>query len=102
MRSSLASLCLLLAFVTVARAETPPVANRFEKEILACEAADKQSPPPMGAILFTGASGIRLRKSLAQDFPGLTVLNRGFGGSQLSAPASRNAAKESLTFRRLA
>ena len=42
------------------------------------------NPPPQGAILFTGGSGIRLWKTLAQDFPGLTVINRGFGGAQVS------------------
>lgn len=83
MRSSLTALCVLFAFVTYARAETPP-ANRFEKDILAYEEADKQNPPPKGAVLFTGASGIRRWKTLAQDFPGITVLNRAFGGSQLS------------------
>ncbi|MBC8002438.1 MAG: hypothetical protein H7X97_07605, partial [Opitutaceae bacterium] len=35
-------------------------------------------------ILFAGASGIRLWKTLAQDFPGLPVMNRGFGGAQFS------------------
>ncbi|MEA3213218.1 MAG: hypothetical protein QOE70_6275 [Chthoniobacter sp.] len=70
-------------FLTVARAESP-AAHPFEKEIAAYEAADKASPPPQGAIVFTGASGIRLWKTLAEDFPGLTVVNRGFGGSQVS------------------
>jgi lysophospholipase L1-like esterase len=76
-------LALLLAFTLVAHAEAPP-ANRFEKEIAAFEQADKANPPALGGILFTGASGIRLWKTLAEDFPGLPVLNRGFGGSQLS------------------
>ncbi len=58
--------------------------NRFDKEIIAFEEADKTNPSASGGILFTGASGIRLWKSLEQDFPGLPVLNRGFGGSQLS------------------
>lgn len=83
MRSSLAFLCALIGFVALARSEAPP-ANKFEKEILAYEEADKQNPPPKGAILFTGASSIRLWKTLAQDFSGLQVINRGFGGSQLS------------------
>ncbi len=78
-----ATFLAFLAPFIVARAEPPPV-NRFEKEIAAYEAADKHSPPPQGAIIFTGASGIRLWKTLAEDFPGLTVINRGFGGSQLS------------------
>lgn len=73
----------LVGLFAMARAESPPV-NQFEKEIAAYEAADKNNPPPQGAIVFTGASGIRLWKTLAQDFPGLTVINRGFGGSQLS------------------
>ena len=79
----LASVTLaLLALCTTVRAEPAP-GHRFEKEIAAFEAADKSLPPPQGAIVFTGASGIRLWHTLAQDFPGLTVLNRGFGGSQM-------------------
>ena len=73
----------LVQFLVVCRAE-PPTANRFEKDIAAYEAADKANPPPQGAIVFTGASSIRLWKTLAEDFPGLTVINRGFGVSQVS------------------
>ena len=76
-----ASLALSMAFQ--ACAETP-TQNRFEKDIVAYEKADKASPPAPGGILFTGASGIRRWHTLAQDFPGLPVINRGFGGSQLS------------------
>ena len=57
---------------------------RFDDEILAFEAADKTQTPPTGAILFAGASSIRLWSTLAEDFPNLTVINRGFGGSMLS------------------
>ena len=71
-----------VALFGVVRAE-PPAGHRFEKEIAAFEAADKIKPPPQGAIVFTGASGIARWKTLAQDFPSLTVLNRGFGGSQM-------------------
>lgn len=77
------SLVACLALVVAARAE-PQAANRFEKEIVSYEAADKTNPPPQGAIVFTGASGIRRWTTLAEDFPGLTVINRGFGGSQIS------------------
>jgi lysophospholipase L1-like esterase len=76
-------LLLLITLVLSAHAE-PPVANRFAKDIAAYEIADNANPPAPGGILFTGASGIRLWKTLAQDFPGLPVLNRGFGGSQLA------------------
>jgi hypothetical protein len=58
--------------------------RRFENEITAFEAADKTNPPPKNAILFLGSSSIRKWTTLARDFPGHKVFNRGFGGSQLS------------------
>jgi len=61
-----------------------PVALPFEKEILAFAVADKTNPPPQGAIVFVGSSSVRLWKTLAQDFPDHKVINRGFGGSQMS------------------
>ena len=57
--------------------------GNFESEIAAFEAADKKSPPPQGAVLFVGDSGIRMWKSLAADFPEDKIINRGFGGSQM-------------------
>lgn len=75
--------CAFAALICAAHA-AQAADNPFEKEIAAYETADKTDPPPRGAVVFTGASGIRLWKTLAQDFPGLTVINRGFGGSQLS------------------
>jgi lysophospholipase L1-like esterase len=56
----------------------------FESEIAAFEAADKKSPPPYGGVLFVGSSSIRLWTTLQKDFPELTVINRGFGGSQIA------------------
>lgn len=44
---------------------------------------DQQQPPPPHAVLFVGSSSIRLWDSLAQDFPGVAVINRGFGGSEV-------------------
>lgn len=69
------------ALPTAARPATN--ALPFEKEILAFEASDRTNPPPRGAVLFLGSSSIRLWKSLATDFPGHRVINRGFGGSQI-------------------
>jgi lysophospholipase L1-like esterase len=57
---------------------------RWEPEIAAFEAADLKQAPPQGAILFVGSSSIRLWKTLAADFPDRTVINRGFGGSEIS------------------
>lgn len=53
----------------------------WEREIAAFEAGDRTDPPPKGAILFTGASTIKLWTTLAQDFPDHKVISRGFGGS---------------------
>jgi len=55
----------------------------YEKEITAFEQSDRTSPPPRHALLFTGSSTIRGWKSLAKDFPGFQVINRGFGGSEI-------------------
>lgn len=56
--------------------------EKWEKEITAFEEQDKLNKPPRNPIVFTGSSSIRLWETLAQDFPGKNVLNRGFGGSQ--------------------
>jgi CubicO group peptidase (beta-lactamase class C family)/lysophospholipase L1-like esterase len=57
---------------------------KWETEIAAYEAADRNNPPPKGGILFIGSSTIRLWKTLAQDFAGHDVINRGFGGSTIA------------------
>ena len=43
--------------------------------------ADAKQMPPQGAVLFIGSSSIRYWDTLAQDFPEIPVINRGFGGS---------------------
>ena len=57
--------------------------SRWESVIQRFEAADEMNPPPKNAILFAGSSSIVFWRSLAQDMAPLTVLNRGFGGSQM-------------------
>lgn len=82
--------CLSLALATVALAEAPKVTApisgpaKWEKSIAAFEAADKISPPPARGIEFVGSSTMVKWKTLTEDFPGLPVFNRGFGGSQSS------------------
>jgi lysophospholipase L1-like esterase len=56
---------------------------KWEKEVAAYEAADRQGPPPKGGTLFIGSSTIRLWKSLAADFSNHKVINRGFGGTEI-------------------
>jgi lysophospholipase L1-like esterase len=87
---------LLAATACASTTPTPPAASaprtfdatpaplsleRHEPQIRAFEAADRASMPAPGGIVFVGSSSIRLWTSLAADFPGLPVLNRGFGGS---------------------
>lgn len=63
---------------------TVPAPARFEQDIQKFEAADRTTPPPKNGILFVGSSSIRLWTTLQEDFPGLPVINRGFGGSLVS------------------
>src|SRR6185312_17179356 len=63
-----------------AAAKKPEGPARFESEIAAFEAYDHKDAPPRDPILFVGSSTIRLWQT-ADAFPGLPVLNRGFGGS---------------------
>ncbi len=81
MRTRLFAVSLLLAASVHVWSQ---VTNRWESEIAAFEVADKTNPPPVDAILFIGSSSIRLWKTLARDFPGHKVINRGFGGSFIS------------------
>jgi lysophospholipase L1-like esterase len=58
--------------------------TNWENAVAAYEASDRTNAPPKNAIVFVGSSSIVRWKSLAEDFPGLPVVNRGFGGSQLA------------------
>lgn len=73
-----------LGLLPACAAEKAADPARFEKAIAAYEAEDKTNAPPKDATLFYGASNIRLWKSLPQRFGKQKVINRGFGGSQLS------------------
>lgn len=64
---------------TTCIAQSPP----FFDEIKAFKLADQQKMPAESATLFVGSSSIRLWVNLEKDFPELSVINRGFGGSTL-------------------
>lgn len=76
---------LLLAALTFALA---PVAfcapEKWAAAIDKFTQADAVTPPPRDAVVFVGSSSIVKWTSLAQDFPRHTVVNRGFGGSELA------------------
>ena len=61
----------------------PPSAPVWVQDMARFAAEDAASPPPAHAYVFTGSSSVRLWETLAADFPGKAVLNRGFGGSQV-------------------
>ncbi|HTL66671.1 MAG TPA: GDSL-type esterase/lipase family protein [Lacunisphaera sp.] len=74
--------CLLL--VAGLAAQVAPAPHRFEDKVLAYEAADRASPPPRGAILLAGDSQFYRWKTLPEDLPGYTIINRGIDSFQTS------------------
>ncbi len=78
------SLFCLMALRPAFGAEPAHNFGQWEKEIAAFEAMDRTNPPPMNAVLFIGSSTIRFWTTLATDFPGQPVINRGFGGSEIA------------------
>ncbi|RDV16276.1 G-D-S-L family lipolytic protein [Pontibacter diazotrophicus] len=74
---------LLIAWLVLpaARAQenTPP----FWDEIQAFKQQDSIQMPPEDASLFVGSSSIRMWDNMQEMFPDHTVINRGFGGSDL-------------------
>ncbi|HTQ27210.1 MAG TPA: GDSL-type esterase/lipase family protein [Puia sp.] len=58
-------------------------AQPYSDEIRAFKKQDSVSFPPKGAILFVGSSTFRMWKDIKEDFPGFTIINRGFGGSSI-------------------
>jgi lysophospholipase L1-like esterase len=57
----------------------------YEAEVRALERDGYATRPPPGTVVFYGSSSIRLWTSLADDFGGIPVVNRGFGGATLAA-----------------
>src|SRR5208337_3289230 len=56
----------------------------FEKNVRAYEAADRASPPPQSAILLLGDSQFFRWKTVAEDLPDYTIVNRGIDSFQAS------------------
>lgn len=67
-----------------AAAALDPVSNPdWAQDMARFAAKDAAMPPPAHPVVFTGSSSVRLWTTLAADFPGVPVLNRGFGGSHV-------------------
>jgi lysophospholipase L1-like esterase len=58
--------------------------DKWAPAIDAFTQADVTHPPPRNGVVFIGSSSIVKWSSLTEDFPGVKVINRGFGGSQLA------------------
>ena len=61
--------------------------NRWETTIQKFEAEDAARGLVKGGVVFIGASSIVRWENLAQSFPDLRVVNRGFGGSEMADSA---------------
>src|SRR5215831_18018933 len=70
-----------------AQSTAPPpsaaLAEKFEKQVLAYEAEDRATHPPKGAILFAGDSQFFRWKTVHEDLPDYTLINRGIDSFQL-------------------
>lgn len=62
--------------------------EKWKPDIEAFIASDAAHPPPQNAVVFVGSSSIVKWKSLTADFPTLSVIKRGFGGSELADSAA--------------
>jgi lysophospholipase L1-like esterase len=83
-RFCLRTLIVLVTITELSLAQTPRAESRFEKDVKAYEAADKADPPPQGAILLVGDSQFFRWKTLQEDLPGYTIINRGVDSFQFS------------------
>ena len=90
MLSSARRIAGLLLLVLLCAAPTPGVGQqadpdpaRFKEAIDRFEHWDTQNAFPAQGVLFVGSSSI-VRWPTADRFPGLPVINRGFGGSHIS------------------
>lgn len=82
--ASLPALALETAPVAPLPQVPEQVSNRaWAGDMAAFAKADAAAPPPRGGIEFIGSSSIRMWDTLAADFPGQKVFNRGFGGSEV-------------------
>jgi hypothetical protein len=51
--------------------------ERFAAKVAEYEAEDRAHPPPKGSILFAGDSQFYRWKTIHEDLPGYTLINRG-------------------------
>src|SRR5689334_14261822 len=79
---SIALIAVVCAARVAGQTAAAPDPARFEKNVVAYEAIDKASVPPKGAILLAGDSQFYRWKTLAEDLPEYTIINRGVDSFQ--------------------
>jgi lysophospholipase L1-like esterase len=82
MKNRRASVAVIALALIVLQVSAGAQGSQWSKEMAAFEQQDRAAPPKPGGIVFVGSSSIRLW-DLGQSFPGMPILNRGFGGSQI-------------------
>lgn len=79
LRMALLLLAIAMGAVVADAAQLP-----FAEEIRRFAELDRTAPEPVCGIVFVGDSSIRLWASLKVDMAPLPVINRGFGGAQIT------------------
>lgn len=69
--------------VTQSAGAEPRDSREWEPTVQAWEAEDARVRRMPGAVVFVGSSSIRYWTTLAEDFPGVVSINRGYGSSRL-------------------
>ncbi len=64
-------------------------AEKLARRVEAIRQEDKRALPPKNAIVFIGSSSIQLWSTLAADFPGQPVVNRGISGQEIPVTLER-------------
>lgn len=75
--------CCAMAFCAEKETDSEKKASRWEEDIQQFEAWDRKNSYPKDGVLFVGSSSIRMWQT-RESFEDLPVMNRGFGGSQIS------------------
>ncbi len=81
MKPFLLALLLTGAAILQSAAQDPA---RFQGEVDRLKAENASQSDSGELVLFTGSSSIRLWEGLKTDFPGVNLVNTGFGGSHMS------------------
>ena len=67
-----------------ASADAGPPPTRWGAELAAFARADRETPAAPGGVCLLGSSNVSLWTTLADDFPGMNLVNRGVNGCRLA------------------